>query len=388
MKKKSEFYICAIMAVICFAMTGALPCVAAEDLSGTVESIIADSAVLDTGDADSVRQMVDDLENMRQECLAEISSEENVEGGEESLSVPDKLQIGEWITLDRAVCVRVPADERNMSYVYVMMIPETDASVIWETTILPGTETTDIFENFWYLSKGQLLGFQSGMKDDRINFVGILPHWIEEQRRETVPLSGNGYVSESGYVYNYSAESDAAMYYQDRAVSILNPGVPGPLESVDIRLEEMADQTNTEDASSVASYIRELSRMQYLMSMERFESVAEKDLKERIIDLPINSEGGASGWKTEDGRGGMMRIYGGDSYSEYFIFDGELIGVQTGNSVGEITFASQLPQWKDDDTSMDVPLVGEGSIQGYPDNKISREDVMQSYGDIIADIWP
>jgi len=171
-------------------------------------------------------------------------------------------------------------------------------------------------------------------------------------------------------------------------VSILDPGVPGPLESADIRLEEMADQTDLEDASSVASYIRALDWMKFILSMESNESVAETDLEERIVRLPINVEGSANAFKTRDGRGGVMQIYGGDSYSKYFILDRELIGVHEGSSAGFFTFAAQLPQWKNDDTSMDIPLVGDEPRREQQEKKISREDTKQRYGYLIEEIWP
>lgn len=385
MKEKLELYFRILIACICFSITISLSCMAENSL-GTEKHISPDSATLDTGDAYSVRQMIDELEDMREECLAAIYTEEN-RPGEESLNVSDELKEGEWITLDRAVCVRIPADTRNKSYLYVMLCTETDASVIWKTTVLRKADTTEIYEGCWYLSEGQLIGYQTGLKDDRINFAGILPQWKEEHRGETKPLFGDGYISEWGEVLSYADASDLAGYYQERAVSILNPEVPGPLESVDIRLEEMADQTDPEDASSVASYIRDLYRMQEILSRESMESVAEKELKERIVDLPINTEGSALAWKTEDGRGGVIRISGGDSYSMYFIFDRELIGVQKGNSAGTITFASQIPKWKDDDTSMDVPLVGNEPMGESPEMTISRESVSQIYDDIIEEIW-
>ena len=390
MKKKSVYYFCVIMAGICFSMTTSLPCMA-ENSSGTVEYTIPDSAVLDTGDADSVRQMINELENLREECLAAISAEENVEEnlpGEESLSKLDELREGEWITLDRAVCVRVPSEEGGQSYIYVFLSKETDASVVCSTDMFTNLEETEIHEACWYLSDGQLLGYQTGIKDDRINFAGILPQWKEEHRGETRPLFGNGYISEETRVADYTYMSDVGKYYQERAVSIVNPEEPGPLKSVDIRLEEMADEIDLEDASSVASYIRELDRMMSIMSKEKRESSAEMDLKERIVDLPSYVGENAWAWKTGDGRGGVIRGYGGDSYSTYFILDRELLGVQNGNSAGQITFASQLPRWKDDDTTMDVSLVGDEPVREYLQATISRENVMQRYADIIEEIWP
>ena len=164
--------------------------------------------------------------------------------------------------------------------------------------------------------------------------------------------------------------------------------VSDTLESVDIRLEEMADKVDLEDASSVASYIRELYRMMDILSKMSRENDAEKELEERFVRLPSYVGENSFLWKTGDGRGGAFRTYGGDNYSTYFILDGELIGIQTGHSDGTIDFASQLPQWKDDDTSMDVPLVGDDPMRRYQDKKISREDVLQMYGDIIKEIWP
>ena len=345
-----------------------------------------DSAVLDTGDADSVRQMINALEEMRKECQAAVSAEENVEdngSGEDRIGVLGELREGEWITLDQAVCVRVPADERNRSYVYVMLSKGTDASVIWKTDRFSDV----IYEDCWYLSKGQLLGCQKGIKDGEVQFAGILPQWKEERRGETLPLFGNGYISEGEWVSSYAYDSDMARYYQERAASIMNPQVPGPLESVDIRLEKMADQTDLEDASSVASYIRELDWMKFILSMEEYESVAETELEERIVDLPIPTEGSAAAYKTRDGRGGVINRSGGDAYRTYFIFDKELIGLQAGTSDGYLSFATQLPQWKDDETSMDVPLVGDNPMQDY-EKKISWESEQQSYADIIELIWP
>jgi len=177
-------------------------------------------------------------------------------------------------------------------------------------------------------------------------------------------------------------------YYQERTVSILNPEVPGPLESVDIRLEEMADQIDLEDASSVSSYISELELMKEILHRECFENTAETELEERIVRIPINIEGGADAYITSDGRGGVLWICGGDSYSKYYYLDKELIGLQTGHSDGRFDFASQLPKWKDDDTSMDVPLAGDEPKADYSERVISWEKARQDYADFVEEIFP
>jgi len=384
MKKKLIFYKCTIIVVICFSITVSLQCIA-ENSCGTEGYTIPDSFVLDTGDADSVRLMVDALEDMRKECQAAVSAEDDEEEnqpGEERPGVLDELQEGEWITLDQAVCVRVPADERTR--VYVLMSMETDGSAIWQS----GVNAEDSFETCWYLSKGQLLGCQSGIKDGGIHFAGILPQWKEERLGETQPLSGNGYIEEGWRVFSYAEESDTARYYQERAVSILDPEVPGPLKSADTRLEEMAEQMDLEDAAAVASYIRGLDWMRFILQKEIYESVPEIELEERIVSPPINTDGSALAYKTRDGRGGVIWKCAGDAYSKYFIFDKELIGLQTGVSFGQFTYAAQLPQWKDDETSMDVPLVGDEPRFESQEEKISWESARQKYPDIIEEIWP